>query len=262
MYVIDYCGYNTHNPDQDVISRPNGSSSCLFLLIQSPMRFWFDNREVLVNPGACILYEPGFLQRYQAVQEFSNSYVHFYADPADMEPFSFPFNQILYLDCTDEINQYIKKIHREYLMQQPHSSKQIHALITQLMILLDRSCQQNIAQEHGTDTMYSEFQSIRLQMLSYCDEEWPAERLCQMLGLEKSQVYSYYRQYFHTTPKAELIHARIDKAKYLLTNEAMQISQVAQASGFRDIYHFSRYFKKICGCSPSRFVAQKKKQSM
>jgi len=258
MFSVEYCGYNTRNPDCDIIYRPNGSSSYLFLLILSPMRFSFINYEVVARPGACILYTPGYRQRYQAVKEFLNSYIHFYSDEEFLSRYSFPVNKIFYPKNADDINWFIKKIHREYLTKPPHYVQQMEALINQLLIKIDRDCMHSQQESFLNTALLSDFQSLRLQMLTYCEEDWPVERMCKIVNLEKSQLYSYYKAFFNSTPKTELIHARIDKAKYLLTNEAMQIKQVAQASGFSDIYHFSRYFKKICGCAPSKFAKQKR----
>lgn len=79
MFTVEYCGYHTHNPHYDIIDRPSGSSSYLFLLVLSPMIFTFPDRPAeKAQPGACILYAPGYPQYYQAEREFFNSYVHFF----------------------------------------------------------------------------------------------------------------------------------------------------------------------------------------
>jgi AraC-like DNA-binding protein len=253
MYTIEYCGYNIHNPNRDIIYRPNGSISYLLLLILAPMNFEINGETIPVKAGACILYTPGFPQRYQAVNEFYNSYIHFFTE-SEMEPqFGLPLNTIFYPEGMDEINWFIKNIHKEHITKAMHYEKLIDTLLWQILIHLDRNIRKSMQEVLENTSLYSEFQSLRLQMLTYCEEDWTIERLCQAVNLEKSQVYAYYHKFFHTTPKAELINARIDKAKYLLMNEALQISQVARMSGFNDIYHFSRCFKKVCGCSPSSF---------
>ncbi|MDF2512135.1 MAG: AraC family transcriptional regulator [Herbinix sp.] len=253
MYNIEYCGYNIHNPNGDIIYRPKGSASYLFLLILAPMNFEINGEVILAKAGACILYTPGFAQRYQAVDEFYNSYLHFFSELKINDQFSIPLNTIFHPEGIDDINWYIKNIHKEFLTKQLHCEKQIDAFLRQLLIHLDRNCLKSVQETPVNSSLFPEFQSLRLQMLSYCEEDWSIERLCQLVNLEKSQVYAYYHKFFHTTPKTELINARIDKAKYLLMNEALQIGQIAQMSGFHDIYHFSRCFKKNCGCSPSKF---------
>ncbi|MFT4145936.1 MAG: helix-turn-helix transcriptional regulator [Mobilitalea sp.] len=258
MYSIEYCGYNVHNRDNDIINRPNGSISYLFLLILAPMNFEINGEAAVAKPGACILYTPGYPQKYEAINEFYNSYLHFFSEVGLDNQFKIPLNTIFYPEGIDDINWYIKNMQIEYLTKPLHFELQIEALIRQLLIHLDRNCLTRVHDIPVNTTLLSEFQSLRLQMLTYCEEDWSIERLCQSLNLEKSQVYAYYHKFFHTTPKVELINARIDKAKYLLVNGTLQVGQIAQLCGFNDIYHFSRCFKKLCGCSPTVFVSEQR----
>lgn len=48
-------------------------------------------------------------------------------------------------------------------------------------------------------------------------------------------------------------HLRLGKAKKLLMNQDMRISEVALEAGFQSITHFNRVFRKYLGCSPSSF---------
>ena len=92
MFRTDYCGYNVHNPSKDIIYRPEGRTDYLFLHITSDMDFYFPREKgdtdyvykygteltkKRAKKGDCILYTPGFLQYYQAVTTFSNSFVRF-----------------------------------------------------------------------------------------------------------------------------------------------------------------------------------------
>ncbi|MFR7388484.1 MAG: helix-turn-helix transcriptional regulator [Blautia faecis] len=81
-------------------------------------------------------------------------------------------------------------------------------------------------------------------------EPWDTTELCKTVSLEKSQFYSCYQKFFQSTPHADLLQIRMDKAKNLLTNEALTVQQIAQMCGFSDFSHFSRYFRKQAGCSP------------
>ena len=93
MFTVEYCGYHTHNPHYDIIDRPSGSSSYLFLLVLSPMVFTFPGLpEEKALPGACILYAPGYPQYYQAEREFFNSYVHFFAPTELVDKYQIPEN--------------------------------------------------------------------------------------------------------------------------------------------------------------------------
>ena len=47
--------------------------------------------------------------------------------------------------------------------------------------------------------------------------------------------------------------ARLDKAKRLLKSTDESVAQVAEETGFHDLYHFSKRFKAHTGYSPSDF---------
>jgi len=50
-----------------------------------------------------------------------------------------------------------------------------------------------------------------------------------------------------------VISLRISKAIGMLETTNMQITEIAYAVGFKDMCHFSRYFKKTTGRTPRGF---------
>lgn len=46
---------------------------------------------------------------------------------------------------------------------------------------------------------------------------------------------------------------RLRKAKELLVNQELRISEVAMDAGFQSITHFNRVFRKVVGCSPTEY---------
>lgn len=252
LITISYCGYDFCNPDRDRIFRPSGTESCLFLLVLCPMVFYFpDKTQVLAEAGACILYTPGYPQHYQAVGEFLNSFVHFTGAESLLDDWGLVKNQIIYPDYVTELNGLLKIIQREYLNRLEHFEQMEDLLVRQLLLLL-RRCQP-LSKPRQKGRYYPELFVLREQMLEHCDHPWSLEQMCRQTNIGKSQLYHYYEQYFHASPIDELLHARLEKAKYLLDNDAMTIQQVAYASGFQNLCHFNRFFKSRCGCTPMEF---------
>lgn len=254
MIAIEYCGYHTHNPDCELIYRPTGTSSYLFLLVLAPMTFHFpDHSGQKAKPGACILYPPGYYQNYQADKEFFNSYVHFCCDAETVNQYNILQNEIFYPYNTEEINWLLKKIYQEFLNKMPHSEAMMDLYIQQLLILLHRGRSQDAIPSEQRQNIYPELLALRGQMLGNCQQPWTIEQLCKILNIGKSQLYTYYERFFHCSPKDELIQARLQKAKYLMSNEAVTIKQAAYESGFQNINHFNRLFKSQCGCTPGEY---------
>ncbi len=270
MFRTDYCGYNYHNPDKDIIFRPEGSGDYLFVYVSCEMDFYFpgrkrdtDEREIAyrngvkyrrkrAKPGDCILFAPGHLQFYQAVSKFSNSFVHFTCLAEDIQGIQIPINKVFHPAQDEMIIDTFRRIQFEYLSKQVRRERMIDLLIRELLIAAERSL--SIPTDEPEKTLlYAELARFRVDMLHRCSEEWTVEKMCELTHLGRSQLYHYYKMFFYTSPKEDLIKARIDKAKHLLTNRELRISEVAEQSGFPNIYHFNRYFKRECGITPGNY---------
>ncbi len=258
MYTLNFCEYNRSNHDFDTIFRPKGSGDYLFLLFKSPMKVHTGDRIVVAKENACILYTPGSPQHYQAVHRFRNSYLHFSSDESPAKSFPLPENEVFYPENTMQIDSCISRLQQEQFSSLPFREESVHALITLLFLSISRSLTTEMVQREEAAHLYPLFQSLRLQMLTQCEEPWDIERLCRCINLEKSQFYVYYRSFFSSTPKNDLLHARVEKAKNLLSNQALQIKEVARLCGFGSQAHFTRYFKAVCGCAPGEYARQPK----
>lgn len=58
-----------------------------------------------------------------------------------------------------------------------------------------------------------------------------------------------------------LARSRVEKAKNLLINPNLRVSEIAFACGFGALGHFNRVFKKVVGSSPSEYRAQMKSKA-
>lgn len=254
MFQVNYCEFNRSNVDYDRIYRPGGSGDYLLLLFKTPMKCYLKDTLQISRENACLLYAPKELQNYQAVQKFFNSYVHFSTDLCLEEKYGIATSQLLYPENFPRLDALIQEIQREYLFKEPFYQERCQALLETLFILLSRSLSKK-EEERSPD--FSEllpvFQKLRLRMLQSCEENWSVERLCRETNLSKSQFFCYYHRFFSASPKAELLEARMEKARTLLTNEALQIQQVAHLCGFSNMQHFSRYFKSRYHCSPRAY---------
>lgn len=85
---------------------------------------------------------------------------------------------------------------------------------------------------------------------------------CYNLGLEhfaslcNKSLSSFKREFkahYHTTPGRWLLQKRLDYAAGLLVTSTKSISEIAYSSGFEDLSHFSKSFKKEYNKSPNLF---------
>ena len=166
--------------------------------------------------------------------------------------YGIPLNTVFYPGNCEEIDACIRLLHKEHIANDLFSDEYEYTLFQQLMITIARGLKSHQIHGSGTegDSLYSAFRKLRLEMLTNYAEPWDTTELCKKVSLEKSQFYSCYQKFFQSTPHADLLQIRMDKAKNLLTNEALTVQQIAQMCGFSDFSHFSRYFRKQVECSP------------
>jgi len=258
MFLVDtYCGYNLRNPNYDLIDRPNGSGDYLFLLFLHPMRVRLNNEYIYTKPNACILFPPGAPQYYGKVETFYNSFIHFKVDPLELASFSIPENTLFYPPNTDELNGFFKLIQAQFYMKEAFHLEEMDALIRQLFIHLYRSM--HMASPISLEkNPYDILKKVRIKILSDCSYSWTSQTMAELCFMSTSQFYYYYKHFFNSTPKADILEARLTQAKVLLLDHSLSIQEVAIQSGFDDLPHFSRYFKKHFGYSPRNYIQQLK----
>ncbi|GAB2560223.1 helix-turn-helix transcriptional regulator [Gracilibacillus alcaliphilus] len=252
MLILDYCDYSCHNRDDDRIYRPNGLGFYLFLRFYQPMRLVLNDSVVFSEEGACILFTPEYPQDYSAIQEFQNSYVHFLVQEGSYLDYKLPKNEIFYPRDLEEIDQLFQKIQAEFLSPATYQQEMMNILLQQLLIESSRQLEP-AHQTEEANVLYASFRELRFTLLTQCEKDWTIAQLCQAVHLEKSQFYTYYERFFNISPKADLLNARMNKAKQMLVNQAAVIQNVAQSCGFASASHFSRQFKRAVGCAPKEF---------
>ena len=80
-----------------------------------------------------------------------------------------------------------------------------------------------------------------------------SEYLAELCDLSQSQLRRLFKSLLGKTPMEYRNDLRITAAAGMLLSGDFNVSEVAFAVGFEDIYAFSHAFKKVMGVSPSRF---------
>ena len=79
------------------------------------------------------------------------------------------------------------------------------------------------------------------------------DTLCSLVNLSPSYIIRLFRQYTSVAPMAYVALIRIEKAKELLAESPLSISEIALMVGFQDSFYFSRKFKQITGITPRQY---------
>ena len=79
------------------------------------------------------------------------------------------------------------------------------------------------------------------------------KELAELTGMSKTGLLQRFKASFRRTPHQYVLEARISRARELLEQSDLPISQIAVSCGFADQAHLSISFKRNVGMTPSRY---------
>lgn len=87
-------------------------------------------------------------------------------------------------------------------------------------------------------------------------EEWPVERLARVSGVSEAHFARSFKEAFGIPPHRYLLTRRIERAKALLRDTDLPITEIAFQAGWQSLGTFGRTFSDVTGESPSEFRAR------
>lgn len=158
------------------------------------------------------------------------------------------FNEHCVIRGMMKIHTMLSKIQTEYRNKLLYHEQKESQLLAQALIEIARTLETPVFQYK---------KDLPLRILDYIHEEYSHALTNQQIA----EVFNFHPNYINALIKsctgmslhAYLIHIRITYALDLLENSTLSISEIAEACGFCDIFHFSRCFKKKIGYSPTEY---------
>jgi transcriptional regulator GlxA family with amidase domain len=92
-------------------------------------------------------------------------------------------------------------------------------------------------------------------------EEWPVERLARVSRVSPAHFARSFRDAFGVPPHRYLLTRRIERAKTLLRDTEMSITDIAFQTGWKSLGTFGRIFRDVTGESPGQLRAREKAAS-
>lgn len=89
-------------------------------------------------------------------------------------------------------------------------------------------------------------------------EEWPVPRLASVSGVSEAHFARSFKGAFGVPPHRYLLTRRIERAKALLRDTELSITEIAFQTGWNSLGTFGRIFRDVTGESPSELRAREK----
>jgi AraC-like DNA-binding protein len=96
---------------------------------------------------------------------------------------------------------------------------------------------------------------------AHSDEELSLTKVARVVNISPNHLSEKFKEVTGTNFVAYIARIRTEKARHLLQDRELRISEIAFAVGFQSLSQFNRVFKKLTGKSPSAYREASVKRS-
>lgn len=98
-----------------------------------------------------------------------------------------------------------------------------------------------------------DFQKIARFVSDHLCQSLPIESICDATAIPRNRLYETVRRNTGLTVGEYIWIVRINRAKSLLTDTSLPISEIAEMLGIEDYNYFTKVFRRIVGVTPIQF---------
>lgn len=221
-------------------------------------RMELNGRPYTVGKGTCFLFRPGdgTLAGHNPLQPLTVTFLHFqFAVPAavPLQPHTIVRDTFLF---ETYLNRYVETM----LDQRGDYMKEAKLLLSLMLIQLQRE------QESHTDSFLTgtERESLvsLIRTIAYRVRQHPGAvhslySMAESAGLSPRYFSIKFKAIMGLTVEQYIIRTKMERAEHLLRYNGMNVSEVSEALGYKDVSFFSRQFSQTRGFPPSKLKYKK-----
>ena len=265
MFVVHQCGIDSYHPKEFFHALQEGFDCWSLLYAVTPQKMNWNGRLEEATAGTCILYPtsyPRFLYCANGADFFVNSWVHFsttdyHALIGMLDRCSIPIAKPFKLLDATSFLETLQTIVYEHSSVHPNYTEMVPAMMQVMLVQIGRNIVPYDQSLSGNDMRQRKaFEMLRKNIYSTPEKKWTNEEMAELVHFGVNQFITIYKRFFNTTPKQDLLEARIVKAKALLTYPNIPIKEISISCGFANEYYFSRTFKQKTGSTPTEYCQQ------
>lgn len=250
--MITSIGYNWAEAKGFTIDRPNGIDTYTVILFENPVEIMQGDEKILTNPGAFIIYEANKPQWYRMPSNMVHHWFHVSADSfLDIKKYPIKMGQIYYPNSVGRLIKIFSELNSNFYDSSFLAKRLLDIKVEELIITCCRDVMQS---ENVSQSSADAVRRAHKIMLNDFRKVWSVNGLAKLSNMSESHFYNVYRSLYGTSPINTLIKHRINTAKALLLTHNYSVSEVADEVGYKNIYHFIRYFKKETGITPAKYA--------
>lgn len=233
------------------INRPNGISDHVFLHFLTPVELLLNEKKHCLPAGSCLFYHAQTPQWFHSPGPLRHNWMHLSGDlDASLAAVGLQSDHLYTIRNSEQITSIIRQIESEVLTQPHFYQEFLQTKYQELLIAISRSV---FSASPFPSLPEGRLEKLRAHLFAHLDNNWTVAEMAAYVRLSPSRFYALYKQFYHISPMDDLIRARIDTAKYCLSNSETSVHTLAESLGYHSLSHFCRQFKAVTGQTPGEY---------
>ncbi|MBW4079871.1 AraC family transcriptional regulator [Paenibacillus sp. S150] len=162
----------------------------------------------------------------------------------------------------ESVQEIMRQLEGELADRQEGYTLAVQSLVLRLFAVLIRPVSGQLPSRPADARM----KQLSEQMIAYIAgnyrDSFRLEEMSRYFHLSRSYLHRIFKQEIGLAIKEYLMAYRINRAKELLEAGTLPLTEVAAASGFQDLSHFCRSFKRLAGVPPGHYRTMHRKSGL
>ena len=254
--VVNCCGYQKFITRDFSRFREHGRLDYqIIYILKGKGAFLIGGGFTDIAAGNIVIYKPGEVQHYvyRCVDEPEVYWVHFTGFGVDnlLSQAGFENDSIVFIGLRDECVELFKKIIWELQTKKPLFLAAANAAFSALLANMGRCKLECVS---GRSQIIDEdIKMVLEKMHNSYDRRWTVMDFASLCNQSTYHFIHRFKSSMGVSPIKYLTRIRINKAKELLTDSPLNVSEIANVVGYENPLYFSRVFKFHVGESPAHF---------
>ena len=241
------------------IKRRMGQSALLLLSLTGEGELCYQGARYRLARGACVLIDTRIEHEYYPLgDDWEFKFLHFWGGTSleFLTELRGPVRELgneEFARTEAILDSILEETDADVIDDYPRLSGEIYSL---LMLLLSHDENRADRQSAGCRAIPDILAYIR----SNYSRKITTEEIADSVNLSRSYLSELFRKKIGMPPHEYVTQYRLSVAKTMLSNTALSVTEIAEQTGFRDIFAFSRVFRRCVGISPvayrSRYAAE------
>ncbi len=217
------------------------------------------NEELYVNEGEIVVFNSEALHYVRGNKQNPPEYIIVQLDATYFEAMGFNFAEtnIRKIIRDEKIKEILKSALAEQQDAQPYYRESVKAKMLEVLVILFRNYLIEDPHSNEISNKLKLIKKVVKYIKRHYDEELTVEKISAHCGYSRFYVSKTFKEITGYTVIWYINAARIEKAKSLLKNGDLSMSEVALQCGFVNQSYFGKVFKRLENISPHEYKAKK-----